>query len=109
MKKRPVLKRGLSALLALTLVLTALTLAAPQKAQAANFLFITDIRLEAGAEGFDKLEEAGYSVMTVGLNSGAGQTKIRAAPSTWRAESSAWRAAPSKTAGLWTTPAAPSA
>ncbi len=35
---------------------------------AANTQFITDIRLEAGADAVDKLEKDGYSVMLTGLN-----------------------------------------
>ena len=35
---------------------------------AANTQFITDIRLEAGADAVDKLEKDGYSVMLMGLN-----------------------------------------
>lgn len=62
---------------AITSVLTAAALMALQipafPASAQNFLFITDIRLESGENAYDTLEEAGYSVMAVGLNAGVSE------------------------------------
>ena len=50
----------------------------PASAHAENLRFITDIRVEAGEDAYDQLEDEGYSVRSVGLNadSGGGQIYI---------------------------------
>ena len=61
--------------LALALVqgLLSLILLRPGTVRAANFLFITDLRLAAGEDAFVSLEEEGCNVMAVGLNSGVSE------------------------------------
>lgn len=43
---------------------------------AENFQFITDVRLASGENAQDELEEAGYSVMAVGLNAPLSETQV---------------------------------
>ncbi len=49
-------------------------LAVPVHAE--NFQFITDVRLASGENAQDELEEAGYSVMAVGLNAPLSETQV---------------------------------
>jgi len=48
----------------------------PAAAHAENFQFITDIRVEAGEDAYDELEDDGYSVRAVGLNAASGEGQI---------------------------------
>ena len=67
MKMKTIKKRVVCVLTAAVIaVMMLLPFATP--VLAANTQFITDIRLEAGADAVDKLEKDGYSVMLTGLN-----------------------------------------
>ena len=60
-------RRVVSALLSALMIVTLIApLALP--VNAANRRFITELRVEAGAEAIDKLEKDGWSVLRVGLN-----------------------------------------
>ncbi len=67
MKMKTIKKRVVCVLTAAVTAVMAL-LPCAVSAYAANQQFITDIRLEAGADAVDKLEKDGYSVMLTGLN-----------------------------------------
>lgn len=69
MSKLKAIKRIFPILLALMLT-AGMVSSFPVITKAENFLFITDIKLAAGVDAYDELEEEGYNVMTVGLNAG---------------------------------------
>ncbi len=70
MNTKHLLRRFLSALTAAVLAVT-LLLPAAVPAYAAERQYITDIRVDAGADAVDRLEGDDYSVMMTGLNSTA--------------------------------------
>ncbi len=63
------MKKGFALILSLIL-LTGSFFLRPLRINAKNFQFITAIRLAAGENAKEELEEAGYHVMTYGLNAG---------------------------------------
>lgn len=75
MKKRVVAKKLASVAASAAIILT-LAGILPAAAHAENFQFITDIRVEAGEDAYDALEDDGYSVRAVGLNAASGEGQI---------------------------------
>ena len=75
MKKQIVTKKLISVVGSLAMMLT-LAGVFPAAAHAENSRFITDIRVAAGEEAYDQLEEEGYSVRSVGLNATAGDGQV---------------------------------
>ncbi len=72
MKRRRIINRFGSLTTAAVLAAN-LALGISVPAAAENFLFITDIRVAAGADAEAALEKAGYSVMVAGLNTGVSE------------------------------------
>ncbi len=69
MRNRKYMKKG-SALILSVILLAGSFFLRPLRIHAENFQFITAIRLAAGENAEEELEEAGYHVMTNGLNAG---------------------------------------
>ncbi|MBQ6353879.1 MAG: hypothetical protein IJJ07_02885 [Lachnospiraceae bacterium] len=75
MKKRVVTKKLASIAVAAAMILS-LSGILPAAAHAESFQFITDIRIEAGEDAYQALEDDGYSVRSVGLNANSGDGQI---------------------------------
>ena len=74
MNKRRFFRKGAAGGLAVMLMAFQLLFFQPVKVSAANFLFITDVRLRSGETAYEDLEADGYRVMTIGLNTGTEDT-----------------------------------